>query len=743
MRRREILEALSASAAGTLAVSERSEAQTCAAPCYPTTAAETAAGAIIYNHALIPGQVDRYLNGTDATDAFQSAVAQAQQLSSGIPIGAPITVNSVLTILGNVTIPAARVVRGVTTKATALLQIVSGGIRIASGKTLQINGTFSAPRITCFMGEGAAAFGAGACVEAYPEWWGARPDSAPGMHGTIAVSGTDCTSAINAALLACAGGAAVKVGLIPLRLAAGCYLCGNVTLYPVSCVRGAGREVSAVLASAAAGTGGTTSWWTDNGSASKIVLEDFAMYGCYAVATNVNTLCRLGYGGIPFGTEGYIRGMWFRDCASSGGGWALDLQSNVGFFDLITIYGNNLANQNLLRLSAGGGGNMFSKIALVAAGPNCSSFYCNGPGTVIDGLEIEAPGSTATPSTAMCPLYLGNNTVIHGLTLSGADGIAQDAWIEFGPHCSAWEITGIKFFSGNQRAAIVGRGNAKRADGSYFGGNATGFGAWSSARVAYKPGNIVSKGGYAWTCLLANTSSWANGPPNTTYWRQYSGPYTPGEWNSRTTYYVGSIVRYGGYNYIGVQGSTNQAPPNSTSWAPYIPEPAPISGEARWSSDTNGQRLQSFTLSIQNNGKGTLQHRISEPSGATTNLASVVNSATANFTNTPTGPDGSVALVDGGKIGSASPNIFWLDTPNQTIADTIGVASISLNTTGTALNVLALVLPANINGAVRNRLCFRLTNATNGDNFPLTPANFEGSAGKAILQITWVGHLSS
>ena len=128
------------------------------------------------------------------------------------------------------------------------------------------------------------------------------------------------------------------------------------------------------------------------------------MYGCYAVATNVRTLCRLGYGATPFGTEGYIRGMWFRDCASQGGGWALDLQSNVGFFDLISIYGNNLANQNLLRLSGGGGGNMFSKIAIIGAGPNCSSFYCNGPGTMIDGLEIEAPGSTSHGQHVVPPL---------------------------------------------------------------------------------------------------------------------------------------------------------------------------------------------------------------------------------------------------------------------------------------------------------------------------------------------------
>ena len=49
-------------------------------------------------------------------------------------------------------------------------------------------------------------------------------------------------------------------------------------------------------------------------------------------------------------------------------------------------------------------------------------------------------------------------------------------------------------------------------------------------------------------------------------------------------YYVGSIVKYGDYNYIGVLAGTNQAPPNTAYWAPFNPEPTPFSGEGHWSS---------------------------------------------------------------------------------------------------------------------------------------------------------------
>jgi hypothetical protein len=747
MRRRDIPRALVASAVGTTVLPARSEAQACSASCYPQTPAELQAGITPINTNLPPGQVDRYFTNTtpgstDATSAFVGAIRQAQQLNAErVAIGAPVTVHGLLAIASSVTIPAAAYAGGMLSAAPVSLVIVSGSINVADSKTLQIRGAFSAPRITCFVGAGAVTFGAGACLEAYPEWWGARPDSAPGLKGTIAITGTDCTAAMNAALLACAGGADLKVGLIPLRLATGYYLCGNVTLYPASCVRGMGREVSGVLASSAAGTGATPYWWTDNGSAAKIVLEDFAMYGCYAVATKVNTLCRLGYGPIPFGSEGYIRGMWFRDCASRGGGWALDVQSNVGFFDLISIYGNNLPDQNLLRLGGAGAANMFSNIALLAAGPNCSSFSCDGPATSIAGLEIEAPGSTSTASAAQHTLYLGNNTVVHGLTLSGTDQTIRDAWIAFGPACTTWEITGINFFFGPHGTAVVTGGNARRADGSYFGGLATAVRAWA-ATVPYVAGSIATHGGYCWICTVAHTASRASEPPNATYWRHYTGGYTPRPWSSTQTYYVGSLVTArNGYNYLGIRGSVGEAPPNPTYWAPYSRQPAPLAGQGNWFSETDGRRLQAFTLRIRNNGAGVLEHQISESTGSV--FASVVHGAAATFTTTPTGPDDLATLVAGGKIGSASPDVFWVDTPSQTIADTVGVASVAFNTTGTPLNVVAAIANVALHGASANRLCFRITNAVNGSAFALTPANFGGASGSAMLQIVWTGNLSN
>ena len=749
MRRRDISRALFAAAVGAVAVEDGTEAEIAVPPSYPQTPAELQAGITPTNMSLPPGQVDRYFTNatpgsTDATSGFAGAIKQAQQLNPDrVAIGAPVTVNGLLAIESSVTIPAA-VYRGATpVSATVPLQVISGNIKIADLKTLQIHGAFSGPRSTCFVGSGAVAFGAGACHEAYPEWWGARPDSAPGPGGTIAATGTDCTSAINAALLACAGGVGLRVGLIPLRLAAGYYLCGNVTLYPASCVRGMGREVSGVLAASTAGTEGTAYWWTDNGSAAKIILEDFAMYGCYAVATQVNTLCRLGYGPTPFGTEGYIRGMWFRDCASNGGGWALDLQSNVGFFDLISIYGNNLPNQNLLRLGGRGAANMFSKIALMGAGPDCNSFYCDGPATLIEGLEIEAPESTSTASLKKRALYLGNNTVIHGLTLPGADQTTRDAWIEFGPACTNWEITGINFFFGAHGTAVVTHGNARRADGTYFGGRATGVRAWR-ATVPYRPGNIVTHRGYFWLCTLIHVASGSSRPPNTAYWRLYSDDYTPSQWDRAQIYYVGSIVTAtDGYNYIGVRGSVGQAPPNPTYWSSYVPEPAPFAGQGSWFSETDGRRSQAFTLRIRNNGAGVLQHQIAGFGGTTGGSAVIINNTTRAFTTSPTGPDRSVALVAGGKIGSVSPDVFWLDTPNQTMADTIGVASVSFNTTGTPLNVVASVVNVTIHGVNANRMCFRITNAANGTGFALTPANFGGDAGSAVVQISWLGNLSN
>jgi hypothetical protein len=77
MHRRDISVALFASAAGSALLSERSEAQSCTAPCYAQTSAESAAGVTPTNTAYPPGNVLRYgadPNGSaDSTAAFNAA----------------------------------------------------------------------------------------------------------------------------------------------------------------------------------------------------------------------------------------------------------------------------------------------------------------------------------------------------------------------------------------------------------------------------------------------------------------------------------------------------------------------------------------------------------------------------------------------------------------------------------------------------------------------------------------------
>ena len=64
-----------------------------------------------------------------------------------------------------------------TIDSTVHIVVVRGGsFVVAAGKTLTINGPFSAGLYPAFSGRGSVVFGAGSIPEAYPEWWGARGD---------------------------------------------------------------------------------------------------------------------------------------------------------------------------------------------------------------------------------------------------------------------------------------------------------------------------------------------------------------------------------------------------------------------------------------------------------------------------------------------------------------------------------------------------------------------------------------
>jgi hypothetical protein len=101
MLRRDISNALIATAAGAIGLSRRAEAQTRTAPFFAQTTAETTAGVMPTNYGYAPLSVDRYGNNTEPgttpmTSAFNSAIAVARVSGGTVLYGqtAPYLVNS-------------------------------------------------------------------------------------------------------------------------------------------------------------------------------------------------------------------------------------------------------------------------------------------------------------------------------------------------------------------------------------------------------------------------------------------------------------------------------------------------------------------------------------------------------------------------------------------------------------------------------------------------------------------------
>lgn len=645
----------------------------------PPTPAEIGAGVTVVAQQYLPGELARYgansLPGMSSMDAALAA-AIAQGLQAG---GAAVTISQAYALANSATIPS-----GVSVEAKT-----GGSFVIAATKTLTMNGQFRAPRSTVFTGAGVVIFGSGSALEAYPEWWGARPDSKPGVNGTISVTGTDCTAAIAACLLACAGGAGLKIGLVPIRLSAGTYLTGNQLVPPATIMRGMGREQGGFLAKA--GTVGD--WFNDTGSAAKHIIEDIAWYGAYAASPGMVNTVKFGYNATQAGTEGYYRNLWIRDGACSGGGYQFDVSQDVCFFDQISIYSNGMANQSCCRIS--GAGAQMSKFVIVAPGSGGYGLNLSSISNVVNGLEIEAPQSGSIP------LMLGGNTIIDGVSFSHGNYAAVgalDAWVVFGANCSTWKLTGVNYLSSspgaNSGTDTVTSGNFKRADGSYFGGNST---------------------------------------TNTVY-------------NAGTTYNQGNVTNSAGtsYIYINVTPTAGNAPPNATYWA-VTTLPYGHGGEGNYDSNNNGQSEQSFTFRLVNTA-GTLQHKFSEPGGAaiSSQLVGCINAATSALTNTPTATDATTAFAAGAKISSVSANVIILDSPvwpaltsesgavhTQRVADFDASVAITFNSTSTALNCIASVQSVNVNGVAANRWSFSFYDNT-GAAFALTTGNI--AAGK-ILQV--------
>jgi hypothetical protein len=416
---------------------------------YPQTAAELAAAVTPVNYIYPPGQIDRYFvnavpGTTDATGAFTAAIAQAQQTG-----GAPLLLANLYLIASSVTIPS-----------NVRTRVQSGTVSIANAQTLTINGTFTATRQTVFTGAGVVIFGKGAIQDAFPEWWGAVPDVSPSS-----VVGTDSTAAMQACIYACAGGQGSSIGLNSIRLDNGYYSVGNLLVTNATTLRGTGRQTSGLIAK----NGTTGLWITDSGNAAHIILEDFALYANSANCSGITNAVKLGYNAAVFGTEGYLRGLWIRDCACSGSGWHLDVNGNVAFFDLISVYGTagQAAGQNLIRIV--GAGNMLSQIVAFGAGVNAYSVYLNGYGTFVHGLEIETPQGC---NVNFAPLSIQETAWIYGcvISLNNVTPTTFDHLVEFNVNAFSWGVQGLQLFNSAGQGTVTNGNIYNINKGTYTGG---------------------------------------------------------------------------------------------------------------------------------------------------------------------------------------------------------------------------------------------------------------------------------
>ena len=650
---------------------------------YPLSAAEKLAGFTagnLFNLNVAPGIIGRYGNNTTpGTTDMSAALANACEQSLQVG-GAPAVINDLIAVNLSFAVPAG-----------AHVTVASGSVNIATGQILQFGlsptnvpgGTFSAARIKCFIGAGKVQFGVGGCSGVFPEWFGCRADSAP------AIFNTDCTAGLAAAVLAACNGNTTLGGVVPLvHAGSGLYLTGAQAVPNGTVFLGTDRVQDGFVAKS--GTVGPL--FTDMGDAQKIVFQNLSFWGNSANCPGLTNLLKLGYGATPWGTEGRLFGLWFRDCACSAGGFFLDLLGNVAYVDTVAAYGTGLANQNLMRLN--GVAMMCSNLVAAGGGKNCYSVYLGATSGWVRGLEIEAPGAAAGGAanvSTVAPLYNQNNVEISGALFSGADNFYLDHWVEFGASSTSWSISGVTYGFGSLKTCVVTKGNFKRSDGTYFGGNATGINA---ATV----------------------------------------------WSSAVTYVAGMLVTSGGLTWQATAGGVNHAPAvGSTFWQLCVI--AAHGGEGNLYSETGGQWPQQFTLRIANVA-GVLNHRISDSAGNLTNFSNLINNATDAFTPTPTGTDNVTAMAGGGKISSAQTGTFYFDTAAQAAAWSLAGSAMPVvsNVSGLDLVCIPQLQSLDINGVTITRLSFIFLQAVGSANFAIDTSNIPVND---LIEVTWMGFLSA
>ena len=153
-----------------------------------------------------------------------------------------------------------------------------------------------------------------------------------------------------------------------------------------------------------------------------------------------------------------------------------------------------------------------------------------------------------------------------------------------------------------------------------------------------------------------------------------------------------------------------------------------------------GSVIQGFRVRLLNNGTA-ITHRIGrsdgQPSSNLADFRTKIDGATsAAATVTASGTDSTTAFTAGGKIGSANPEVFWLDTGSQDVTQALGIWAVANSTLGAVVNVEFYNDSLNINGVTKTRLGFRLTHAMSGTNFSINTTNITSGKG---LEVAFFG----
>ena len=119
-----------------------------------------------------------------------------------------------------------------------------------------------------------------------------------------------------------------------------------------------------------------------------------------------------------------------------------------------------------------------------------------------------------------------------------------------------------------------------------------------SSSNSYIVGDVVTYGGYTYTCIQNNSSGSPQTPSTATaYWKVFtSGLVYSGEWNSSTAYKIGNVVTVGGYTYVATADNSASSPP-SANWAQ-------LSSGIRWASAVNTTYTNVASSNVTATGSG-------------------------------------------------------------------------------------------------------------------------------------------